>query len=88
MDRQALRDTLLDLLEQETWERPEQLTDDVNLKTGLKLDSVDLLSVALQAERKLGISIDSQDFGAVQTVGDLLDLLQTKLAAKPQSKAA
>jgi acyl carrier protein len=88
MDRQTLRETLLDLLEQETWERPEQLTDDVNLRTGLKLDSVDLLSVALQAERKLGISIDSSDFGNVATVGDLLDLLQAKLAAKSASKAA
>jgi acyl carrier protein len=88
MDRQALRETLLDLLEQETWERPEQLNDDVNLRTGLKLDSVDLLSVALQAERKLGISIDSADFGSITTVGDLLDTLQAKLAAKSQSKAA
>jgi len=88
MDRQALRETLLDLLEQETWERPDNLTDDVNLRTGLKLDSVDLLSVALQAERKLGISIDSQDFGSIHTVGDLLDTLQAKLAAKPQTKAA
>jgi acyl carrier protein len=88
MDRQALRETLLDLLEQETWERPEQLSDEVNLRTGLKLDSVDLLSVALQAERKLGISIDSRDFGNVNTVGDLLDLLQAKLTARASSKAA
>ena len=81
MDRQALRDTLLDLLEQETWDRPEEFND-----------AVDLLSVTLQAERKLGISVDSRDFGALQTVGDLLDLLQAKLAAKsataPASKAA
>ena len=60
MDRQALRETLLNLLEQETWERPENFADDLNLRTGLKLDSVDLLSVALHAERKLGISIGSQ----------------------------
>ena len=88
MDRQALRETLFELLEQETWESPAHLTDESNLKVEMKLDSVDLLSVALQAERRLGISIEAEDFGGVTTLGDLLDLLQAKLAAKTSSKAA
>lgn len=87
MDRQALREKLLDLLEQETWERPEAFDDSVNLREGLKLDSVDLLSVALRAERELKISINSADFEKVTTVGDLLNLLSAKLSAT-KSKAA
>jgi acyl carrier protein len=88
MDRQQLRETLLNVLEQETWERPANLADHVKIREGLKLDSVDLLSVMLRVETLLGISMDSRDFEKVVTVGDLLDTIQGKLAAKNVRKAA
>jgi acyl carrier protein len=88
MDREQLRTSLLDLLEQETWERPERFTDDVRIREGLKLDSVDLLGVMLRAEATLGVSLDSRDFDKIATVGDLLDTIVRKVAAKTQSKAA
>ena len=79
MDRQQLRLTLLDVLEQETWERPQNLADDVKIREELKLDSVDLLSVMLRVETQLQISLNSRDFEKVVTVGDLLDVIQGKL---------
>jgi acyl carrier protein len=88
MDRQQLRETLLDVLEQETWERPANLADNVKIREGLKLDSVDLLSVMLRVETQLSISLDSRDFEKVVTVGDLLDVIQAKLAATPAKKVA
>ena len=88
MDRQELRTTLLDVLEQETWERPDSLADHIKIREGLKLDSVDLLSVMLRVETQLGISMNSRDFERVITVGDLLDVIEAKLAAAPQRKAA
>jgi acyl carrier protein len=88
MDRQQLRETLLDVLEQETWERPANLADNIRIREGLKLDSVDLLSVMLRVETQLGISLDSRDFEKVVTVGDLLDTIQAKLAAVSARKAA
>jgi acyl carrier protein len=88
MDRQTLRNVLLDILEQETWERPADFSDDVKIRDGLKLDSVDLLSVMLRAEAQLGISLSSRDFDKITTVGHLLDAIHAKIAAKPQSKAA
>ena len=88
MDRQQLRNTLLDVLEQETWERPENLADDVKIREQLKLDSVDLLSVMLRVETQLNISLNSRDFEKVVTVGHLLDVIQSKLAAGPVKKAA
>jgi len=88
MDRQELRETLLDVLEQETWERPANLNDDVKIREGLKLDSVDLLSVMLRVETQLNISLESRDFEKVVTVGDLLNVIQAKLAASPHRKAA
>ena len=88
MDRQELRNTLLDVLEQETWERPDNLADHVKIREGLKLDSVDLLSVMLRVETQLGISLSSRDFEKVVNVGDLLNVIEAKLAAKPERKAA
>ena len=88
MDRQKLRETLLDVLEQETWERPANLSDDVKIRQGLKLDSVDLLSVMLRVETQLAISLNSRDFEKVVTVGDLLDVIQAKLNETPSRKVA
>jgi acyl carrier protein len=88
MDRQKLREALLDVLEQETWERPANLSDDIKIRQGLKLDSVDLLSVMLRVETQLAISLNSRDFEKVVTVGDLLDVIQAKLAETPSRKVA
>jgi len=88
MDRQQLRETLLDVLEQETWERPANLADHIKIREGLKLDSVDLLSVMLRVETQLGISLDSRDFEKVVTVGDLLDTIQSKLRSDPLRRVA
>lgn len=85
MDRQTLRTRLLDIFEQETWERPENVTDETTIREGLKLDSVDVLSVALRLESELGVTLDSGDFGHIQTVGDLLDTIQAKLATKAKA---
>lgn len=88
MDRQQLRETLLDVLEQETWERPENLADEVKIREGLKLDSVDLLSVMLRVETQLKISLNSRDFEKVVNVGDLLDVIESKLHESAAKNAA
>jgi acyl carrier protein len=88
MDREQLRHKLVDLIEQETWERPEDFSDGVKIREGLKLDSVDLLSVMLKAESQLGVSLDSRDFDKITTVGDLLATIERKMSVRAQSKAA
>ncbi len=88
MDRQQLRETLLDVLEQETWERPANLADHVKIRDGLKLDSVDLLGVTLRVENQLGISLDARDFEKIVTVGDLLTAIEGTLAAGAKRNAA
>jgi acyl carrier protein len=88
MDREKLRHALVELIEQETWERPEDFSDGVKIREGLKLDSVDLLSVMLRAESQLGVSLDSRDFDKITTVGDLLSTIERKMAAKAQARKA
>lgn len=69
-------------------QRPAKFSDDVKIREGLKLDSVDLLSVMLRVETQLQISLSSSDFEKVVTVGHLLDVIQSKLAAAPVRKVA
>lgn len=88
MDRNALRDTLRELLEQETWEKYDQLDESTSLREGLSLDSIDMVSVILQIQNQFQIDISSSELEHLQQVGQLLDLIEAKLAAKQQSKAA
>lgn len=88
MDRQELANTLLELLEEETGETYPALEDSTTLRDGLHLDSVDMVSLVLHVEMRLQIPIDSSELHGVTTVGNLLDLLEKKLASKDVRRAA
>ena len=87
-DRQAIRQTLIDLLEADTGEKYGDLEDSANLREGLGLDSVDVVSIVSQIERHFRIRLSQQDLEKLVTVGDVLSLLESKLAEPPQSSAA
>ncbi len=87
-DRQTIRQTLIELLEADTGEKYGDLEDGANLRDGLGLDSVDVVSIVSQIERRFRIRLSQQELEKLVTVGDVLDLLQAKLAEPPQSTAA
>jgi acyl carrier protein len=87
-DRAFIRSTLVELLEADTGEKHADLADDANLREGLGLDSVDVVSIVSQIERRFHIRLTHQELEKLGTVGDVLDLLEAKLAAPPQSQAA
>ena len=86
-DREALRQTLIELLEADTGEKHPILDDAVNMREELGLDSVDVVSIVSQIERHFRIRLSQQELEKLVSVGDLLDLLQSKLDA-PQAPAA
>jgi acyl carrier protein len=88
MDRQTLRHTLIELLEADTGEKYPELDDHTNLREGLGLDSVDVVSVVSQIERRFRIRLSPQELEKLVTVGDVLDLLQARLIAGPEASAA
>ena len=47
--------------------------------SSLGLDSLDLVEVMLEIEDTLGIEFASEEIGEVQTLGDVLKLIDTKL---------
>jgi acyl carrier protein len=87
-DRTFIRTTLIELLEADTGEKHDNLDESVNLREGLGLDSVDVVSIVSQIERRFHIRLTHQELEKLLTVGDVLDLLEAKLAAPSPSNAA
>ena len=84
-DRESIRRTLVELLEADTGEKYPQLEDGVQLREGLGLDSVDVVSIVSQIERHYRIRLTHQELEKLVTVNDVLTLLQSKLAGLPEA---
>ena len=87
-DRAFIRQTLIELLEADTGEKHDSLAEDANLREGLGLDSVDVVSIVSQIERRFHIRMSQPELEKLATVGDVLDLLQAKLIAPPATPEA
>jgi acyl carrier protein len=79
-DRAFIRSTLIELLEADTGEKHADLRDDVNLREGLGLDSVDVVSIVSQVERRFHIRLTHEELEKLATVADVLNLLEGKLS--------
>jgi acyl carrier protein len=78
-DRNFIRSTLVEVLEADTGENYADLKETDNLREGLGLDSVDVVSVVSQIERRFHIRLTHQELEKLVSVGDVLDLLHAKL---------
>ena len=87
-DRATIRATLIELLEADTGEKYSDLAEDVNLREGLGLDSVDVVSIVSQIERRFHLRLTHEELEKLATVADVLNLLETKLNNPPQSQTA
>jgi acyl carrier protein len=87
-DRETIRQTLIELLEADTGEKYPALEETQNLREELGLDSVDVVSIVSQIERRFRIRLTHQELETLVTVGDVLNLLQAKLSAGPEAAAA
>lgn len=88
MTRDLLRQALVELVDQETGARPDNLTDDTILTDGLGMDSIDLIGLVVQVENRFKVKIATEELRKMTRVGEMLDLLEVKLAAvSPQSAA-
>jgi acyl carrier protein len=81
--RETLRTTLLNLLEEEMGESFALPQDDQDLRETLGLDSVDLVGLVMRIERQFHVRLTPEELASVKRVGDLLDLMEAKLAMRP-----
>ncbi|HTG34437.1 MAG TPA: acyl carrier protein [Thermoanaerobaculia bacterium] len=59
------------------WEGP--LTPDMRLVEDLRLDSIRLLTLAVEVENRFRVRLDELDEGGIETVGDLVATVRRKL---------
>jgi acyl carrier protein len=78
--RETLRTTLLKLLEEEMSESFAVPQDVDDLRESLGLDSVDLVGLVMRIEREFRVRLSPEELATVKRVGDLLDLMEAKLA--------
>jgi acyl carrier protein len=81
--RDQIRQTLIELIENDVGQKFEDLSDAKSLREELGLDSVDVVSIVSQIERHFRIRLSQQELEQLTTVGSLLDLLEVKIAAAP-----
>src|SRR5262245_46373149 len=86
-DRESIRKTLVELVEADTGEKPASFDDTLKLREGLGLDSVDVVSIVAQVERRYRIRLSQEELETLVTVGDVLNLLQAKIAGNSSSSS-
>src|SRR5262245_5728081 len=82
-DRAFIRTTLIEILESDTGESFRELQESDHLREGLGLDSVDVVSVISQIERRFHIRLTHEELEKLVTVSDVLALLETKINEPP-----
>ncbi len=87
LDREDFRRTLIELLEAETGEDFADLPDSAQLRVELGLDSVDVVGVIAQIERRFRIRLSHEELEKLVTVKDVLDLVLSKIAASDTQAA-
>ena len=87
-DRGQIRQTLIELIENDMGEKYDDLEDGASLREQLGLDSVDVVSIVSQIERHFRIRLTHQELTTLVTVGDLLNLLEAKISHPPFNTAA
>ena len=60
-----------------------KLTPEADLVSDLDLDSIDAVDLIVRLRREVNFEIKSEDFKAIRTVGDLLDVLERVSTAEP-----
>jgi acyl carrier protein len=56
---------------------------EMRLIEDLELDSIRMLSLAIEVENRFRIRLDPPDDAAIETVGDLVRVIEAKLEASP-----
>ena len=90
LDRNTIKQTLIELMEADTGGTYAGMDENSNLRTDLGLDSVDVVSIVSQVERRFRLRLSQQDLEKLVTLSDVLNLLEVKVKAaeEPQTKAA
>lgn len=58
--------------------KPEDITEETNIRTDLALDSLSLLNLAVEIENEFDLEVSDRDAMNLETVGDVIALIESK----------
>ena len=87
LSRYEILEKLKQVIEEVLIKAPEVVTEESRFKEDLDADSLDLVEAIMGVEEAFDISITEEDLEDVKTVGQLIDLIQRKLAEKGDDAA-
>lgn len=73
----SIKQTITDMLVDKFDIPAEEITEDATFED-LDLDSLDIAELAMAVEDDLGIRLNEDEMGDLATVGDVINLLETK----------
>ncbi len=85
MERKELRRILQEMLESELGGPVDNVDDSLALREGLGLDSVALINLVMQIQDRCNVLLRDEEVVHINRIGDLLDLLQSKMRALPKA---
>jgi acyl carrier protein len=88
MDRTALRQALLEMVENNRGEPVEAFDESMNLRTDLGLDSVDMVTLVMEIQDRFHLRLALSELEHVQRAGQMLDLLEARLSSPPLPRKA
>ena len=80
-DRGEILQKLAEFLKADTELSVENLSEDLSMREGLGLDSVDLVGIVMRIEGHYRIRLSHSDLEGIATIGNLIDLIEAKIAA-------
>lgn len=88
MTRESIQETLRKMLEEEMGEDYGALDETARLREDLGLDSMDLVGLISQIEDRFRLMIDSKDLEGLDTVGQILDFIESRVDGEQVARAA
>ncbi len=84
MDKDQIRNELKDIIDPYVMEKEKlgNLTDAMELINDLKINSANIVDIVLDIEEKYDIMIDDNSINQMNTVGEAIGVIETKIAEK------
>lgn len=80
MERAELEEKLINLMSSELEIPREKITLEATFSDDLEVDSLGVVEMLMALEDEFGIEIPDEEAEGIQTVGEAIDLVQTKLS--------
>lgn len=82
MDRTSVLEALQDVATEILGVDRTAVVDDARFKDDLNADSLDLVELVMALEERLDVAVPEEDLEGIGTVGEAVDLMLGKIAAK------